>query len=51
MLLGFLHPKVVMPDCVLEEKELAMIFRHELLHEPCRKQVILLIRQWMEQRL
>lgn len=32
MLLGFLHPKVVMPDCVLEEKELAMIFRHELLH-------------------
>ena len=26
-------------------------FRHELLHEPCRKQVILLIRQWMEQRL
>ena len=32
MLLGFLRPKVVFPDCMLPKENLRMIFRHELMH-------------------
>ena len=32
MLLGFLRPKVVFPDCMLPKENLRMIFRHELIH-------------------
>ena len=32
MLLGFCHPKVVIPDCPMDQKNLEMIFRHELMH-------------------
>lgn len=32
MLLGFFHPKVVVPDCPMDKKNLEMVFRHELMH-------------------
>lgn len=32
MLIGFFHPKVVVPDCMMEEQMLSMVFRHELMH-------------------
>ncbi len=32
MLLGFFHPKVVVPDCPMNKKNLEMVFRHELMH-------------------
>ena len=32
MLIGFFQPKVVVPDCMMEEQMLSMVFRHELMH-------------------
>lgn len=32
MMIGFFHPKVVIPDCMIEPNKLSMIFRHELTH-------------------
>lgn len=48
MLLGFLHPKVVLPDCMLEKDKLEMIFRHELLHHrrhDCWYRLLMLLTQ------
>lgn len=32
MMIGFFHPKIVVPDCMTDESKLSMIFRHELTH-------------------
>lgn len=48
MLLGFLRPKVVLPDCMLAQEKLEMIFRHELLHQrrhDCWYRLLMLLTQ------
>lgn len=48
MLLGFLRPKVVLPDCMLAQEKLEMIFRHELLHHrrhDCWYRLLMLLTQ------
>ena len=32
MMIGFFHPKIVVPDCMTDENKLNMVFRHELTH-------------------
>lgn len=38
MLTGVMHPRILIPDCPLSERQLEMIFRHELVHYRSRHQ-------------